>query len=112
MGGCGPGFPECSVTSEVGNCKKPTVLDFIQTVPYPVENLHFPCKAIRLKSKTNDNENVQCIDGPPENYQRTKIQPAAGDGRAVLKLYYQRTKIQPAAGESGSSIKVVLPEDG
>ena len=29
----------------------------------------------------------------------------------VLKLYYQRTKIQPAAGDGGSSTKVVLPEN-
>ena len=44
-------------------------------------------------------------------YQRTKIQPAAGDGGPVLKLYYQRTKIQPAAGDGSSSTKVVLPEN-
>ena len=29
----------------------------------------------------------------------------------VLKLYYQRTKIQPAAGDGRSSIKAVLPEN-
>ena len=29
----------------------------------------------------------------------------------VLKLYYQRTKIQPAAGDGRSSTKVVLPEN-
>ena len=30
---------------------------------------------------------------------------------SVLKLYYQRTKIQPAAGDDRFSTKVVLPED-
>ena len=62
-------------------------------------------------------------------YQRTKIQPAAGDGRSstnivlpkiqpaagtavpVLILYYQRTKIQPAAEHARSSTQVVLPEN-
>ena len=29
----------------------------------------------------------------------------------VLKLYYQRTKIQPAAGDGRSSSEVVLPEN-
>ena len=29
----------------------------------------------------------------------------------VLKLYYKKTKIQPAAGEGRSSTKVVLPEN-
>ena len=61
-------------------------------------------------------------------YQRTKIQPDAGDGRSstklllpknenpagrpVLKLYYQRTKIQLAAGHSRSSTRLVLPMNG
>ena len=49
--------------------------------------------------KTNDNAYLQCFDGPPE----TAV--------PVLKLYYQRTRIQPAAGDGGSSTKVVLPEN-
>ena len=36
---------------------------------------------------------------------------SAGEGAPVLKLYYQRTKIQPAAGDGRSSIKVVLSKD-
>ena len=90
----------------------------------------FACKMIRVK---NDDGKVQRFDGLPETavpilklyYQKTKIQPAAGDGGSSTKVvraaaadggsstkvvYYQRTKIQPAAGDGGSSTKVVLPE--
>ena len=51
------------------------------------------CKTIRKSNNTN----VRRFDGPPET------------AALVLKLYYQRTKIQPAAGDGGSSTKVVLP---
>ena len=44
-------------------------------------------------------------------YQRTKIQPAAGDGHSSsIKLYYQRTKIQPAAGGGRSSTKPITKQ--
>ena len=56
---------------------------------------------------TNENANGQCFDGPPE----TAVPVLKLYYRGVLKLYYQRTKIQPAAGDGGSSTKVVLPED-
>ena len=49
--------------------------------------------------KKRDNANVQCFYGPSET------------AAPVLKLYCQRTKIQPAAGDGGSSTKGVLPEN-
>ena len=45
-------------------------------------------------------------------YQRTKSQPAAGNGHwSTIRLFYQRTKIQPAAVDGRSSSKVVLPDN-
>ena len=45
-------------------------------------------------------------------YQRTKIQPAAGDGRSSAKVVLpENDNPQPAAGDGRSSTKVVLPEN-
>ena len=45
------------------------------------------------------------------DYQRAKIQPAAGDGRSSTKVVLQKVKVQPAAGDDRSSTNVGLPEN-
>ena len=63
-----------------------------------------------------ENENPADRRGRPYQYsscttrERKSSQPPA-TAVPVLKLYYQRTKIQPAAADGRSSTKVVLPEN-